>query len=123
MKMINLVTIIFLLALSSLLPIPPQQAERVRAMTVYAPAWSPDDCFISFEAKVNDKWVVMLIGVDGTGLRRLTDESVNSHSASWSPDGRSLVFVSERSSGMTTTNGAYKSSKRDHRGENHYAAG
>ncbi|MCI0488871.1 MAG: hypothetical protein L0229_19950 [Blastocatellia bacterium] len=77
-------------------PVKGGQAERVRATTVYAPAWSPDNRFITFEAKLNDKWVVMLIGADGTGLRRLTDASVNSHSAHWSPDGRSLVFLSER---------------------------
>jgi Tol biopolymer transport system component len=73
-----------------------EQTARLRATTVYAPAWSPDNRFISFEAKLDDKWVVMLIGADGTGLRRLTATSVNSHSASWSPDGRSIVFLSER---------------------------
>ena len=75
-------------------PVKGGQVERVRATTVYAPAWSPDNRFITFEAKLNDKWVVMLIGVDGTGLRRLTDASVNSHSAHWSPDGTRIAYCS-----------------------------
>jgi len=38
-----------------------------------------------------------LIGIDGHGLRRLTRDPADDHAPAGSPDGRSVVFVSDRS--------------------------
>jgi len=37
---------------------------------------------------------IYIVGIDGRNLRRLTSSSANEYSASWSPDGRRLAFMS-----------------------------
>lgn len=57
-----------------------------------APAWSPDGREIAFAsggARYEQIWIV---GVDGTGLRRLTGPNVIDADPQWSPDGRRIVF-------------------------------
>lgn len=39
---------------------------------------------------------VYVMNADGTGLRRLTDDSRLSNTGQWSPDGRQIVFASDR---------------------------
>lgn len=64
--------------------------------TLYAPAWSPDGLRLTFEAKIGDKWVLMVMRADGAGLRQLTEARYTSHSSSWSPDGTRIIFTSDR---------------------------
>jgi TolB protein len=42
-------------------------------------------------------WEVYAVNLDGTGLKRLTSNSANDGLPTWSPDGRSIAFVSNRS--------------------------
>jgi len=57
-----------------------------------APAWSPDGRRIAFSAEVaSGRFEIHTIGVDGTGVRRLTSGD-DSFEPSWSPDGTTIAF-------------------------------
>jgi Tol biopolymer transport system component len=56
------------------------------------PAFSPDGTRVAFSTG-HDIWIV---GVDGTGLTRLTRAREDDHSPAFSPDGRRIAFVAER---------------------------
>ncbi|MFL6244926.1 MAG: LpqB family beta-propeller domain-containing protein [Thermoanaerobaculia bacterium] len=67
------------------------------------PQVSPDGKTIVFVVRVtdlaanrglNDLW---LVGTDGTGLRRLTSHSATDVNPRWSPDGKTIYFLSTRS--------------------------
>jgi Tol biopolymer transport system component len=57
------------------------------------PAWSVDGK-IAFTARVDGWWEVFVLGTDAPSPTQLTDFGADSWSLAWSPDGRSLVFVS-----------------------------
>ncbi|MCH9035580.1 MAG: PD40 domain-containing protein, partial [Planctomycetes bacterium] len=63
---------------------------------------SPDGTAIVFEKRVVDldenklKADLWLVRIDGTGLRRLTSHEKGSSSPQWSPDGKSILFLSAR---------------------------
>ncbi len=61
-----------------------------------AMGWSPNGQQIAFSMKVNGKFQIYLINVDGTGLQRITNNTSNDVSPSWSPDGNWIVFTSDR---------------------------
>jgi TolB protein len=42
-------------------------------------------------------WEVYAVNLDGSGLKRLTNNSANDGLPTWSPDGQSIAFVSDRS--------------------------
>jgi len=67
------------------------------------PQLSPDGKWIVFQLRTtdleankgrNDLWVV---NVDGSGLRRLTSDPASDTNPRWSPDGKSIFFLSSRS--------------------------
>ena len=62
------------------------------------PRWSPKGDSIAFTSRQGnfDLWAV---APDGSGLRRLTAGPGNNESASWAPNGRHLVFQSNRLGG------------------------
>ena len=67
------------------------------------PQVSPDGRRVVFTVSVLDAAAskrrsdLYLVGTDGTGLRRLTSHEAGDNSPRWSPDGRSVYFLSVRS--------------------------
>ncbi len=61
------------------------------------PEWSPDGEWIVFRAEATPgQWDLYLRRWDGSDLRRLTETSGDESRASWAPDGRRIVYASER---------------------------
>ncbi|MEU7106985.1 hypothetical protein ABZ951_18270 [Streptomyces sp. NPDC046215] len=59
------------------------------------PNWSPKGDRLVFQRReAGGDWALHVMNADGTGLRRLTDGPGEHTDASWSPDGRSVVFSS-----------------------------
>ena len=66
-------------------------------MSDTAPAPSPDGTMVAFMSYDRDKnWEVYVINIDGTGLTRLTENPGRDGIPTWSPDGKMVVFASER---------------------------
>jgi serine/threonine protein kinase/Tol biopolymer transport system component len=73
-------------------PVPVTQGARlVRSVDV-----SPDGRRIAFQG-VGPREDLWLVGADGAGLRQLTDDPAKDRNPRWSPDGRQIVFYSDRS--------------------------
>src|SRR5262245_20782362 len=66
------------------------------------PRVSPDGTRVAFTVRVTDlqanrgRQDVWMAAVDGSTVRRLTTHEANDSQARWSPDGKSLYFVSAR---------------------------
>jgi TolB protein len=61
-----------------------------------SPAFSPDGTWIAFERVTGlapGQAGLFLIHPDGTGLRRLTDDTLGAGYPRWSPDGRRILFT------------------------------
>ncbi|MEJ2721200.1 MAG: S9 family peptidase [bacterium] len=102
------------IALTATVPVPVQAAAEKRALTiedlykiktVSDPQYSPDGKLVAFtvtaylldEGKSNsDIWIM---NADGSGLRQMTRHESADYHPRWSPDGRSLLFVSTRENG------------------------
>ncbi len=61
------------------------------------PAFSPDGRRVAFGSSRGGDVELYIVGIDGSGLRRLTTRRGLDMRPSWSPDGRWLAFTSVRS--------------------------
>jgi TolB protein len=89
-------------------------ADAPYSMDVNKPAWSPDGKRLVFEvqnlgtADPPNRRAIFIVNVDGSGLRQLTDWSLNGGDhPDWSPDGKRILFravsAAERHSGNLYT--------------------
>ncbi len=63
----------------------------------FVPAWSPDGTFIVYDwTPEGERGHIHVIRADGTGDRRLTNHPKNDTSPAWSPNGRRILFASNR---------------------------
>ncbi|HET9371744.1 MAG TPA: DPP IV N-terminal domain-containing protein [Vicinamibacterales bacterium] len=62
------------------------------------PAFSPDGRRIAYDTDRDGNFEIYLMDADGMGRTRLTNHPGRDVSASWSPDGKTIVFMSDRDS-------------------------
>ena len=60
------------------------------------PSLSPDGQRLVYQSNVTGQWELFVMGVDGTGVVRLTDDDSEEMMPDWSPDGGRIAFVSNR---------------------------
>jgi Tol biopolymer transport system component len=63
-----------------------------------SPTWAPGPRIAFMRHAAAGGWDIYTINPDGTGELRLTDDSATDLNQTWSPDGRRLVFLSDRDS-------------------------
>ena len=89
-------------------------ADAPYSMDVNEPVWSPDGKRIAFEvqnlatADPPNRRAIFIVNADGSGLRQLTDWSLNGGDhPDWSPDGKRILFravsTAERDAGNLYT--------------------
>jgi TolB protein len=62
----------------------------------FTPAWSPDGRWIAFTSNRDGQSEIYLAAVDGSELRRVTDNRAIDVAPTWSPNGRTIAFTSDR---------------------------
>lgn len=72
---------------------PTKIVENTGGVVNMQPALSPDASRVAFSSKRDGKFSIYVVGVDGTGLRRLTHGNGDDSEPAWSPDGSRIAFV------------------------------
>lgn len=78
----------------------PRQLTASKDFNDQRPAWSPDGQSIAFVSLFNSHDAnaeIFVINSDGSNQRRLTDNAANDWGPVFSPDGRHIIFTSDRS--------------------------
>jgi len=70
-----------------------QQQQSVKTDPIY----SPNGLKIAFISTHDGDPEIFVMNPDGTGLKKLTDNTAVDAAPSWSPDGGKIVFTSDRS--------------------------
>jgi Tol biopolymer transport system component len=70
-----------------------QQQQTVKT----DPMYSPDGLKLVFISTHDGDPEIFIMNADGTGIKKLTDNSAVDAAPSWSPDGGKIVFTSDRS--------------------------
>lgn len=73
-----------------------QYVTRELAEDCFSPSWSPDGAKLVFSVAGASGTDLAVIGVDGSGFRRLTNDPWPDQNPAWSPDGRTIAFISFR---------------------------
>ncbi len=60
----------------------------------FEPAWSPDGRWLALAVDTGGELDIAVVGVDGSGYRRLTSTDGMDVQPAWTPDGRHVVFAS-----------------------------
>jgi hypothetical protein len=71
-------------------------------------AISPDGSRIAFEGFDDANTDIYVIGVDGSGLQRLTDDEATDQYPQWSPDGRTIVYDNAGTSRARRRSGPFR---------------
>ena len=61
-----------------------------------SPSWSPNGRELAFDAVVDRNYDVWVMRASGTARRRVTTNAAPDYFATWSPDGGSIAFTSDR---------------------------
>ncbi|MDH3290685.1 MAG: peptidase S9 [Gemmatimonadota bacterium] len=70
---------------------------------VFNPAWSPDGRYIAFSGLADGLSDLFVFDLEGSELRRLTNDGYAELQPAWSPDGRSIAVVTDRfSAGLSS---------------------
>ncbi|MDH5550875.1 MAG: peptidase S9, partial [Gemmatimonadota bacterium] len=70
---------------------------------VFNPAWSPDGRYIAFSGLADGLSDLFVYDLEGSELRRLTNDGYAELQPAWSPDGRSIAVVTDRfSAGLSS---------------------
>jgi TolB protein len=64
--------------------------------SIQGPAWSPDSTTIAFHWNKDGNWEIYTVHADGTDLRRITNHPAFDSTPVFAPDGRSIMFTSDR---------------------------
>ncbi len=70
--------------------------NRLPFEQMIGPTFSPDGQQIAFIGSTGEQSDLYMMQLDGSGLRRLTNDLYGDAQPSWSPDGRHIAFASER---------------------------
>ena len=60
------------------------------------PTWSPDRQQIAFTSRMDGNNEIYTMDVDGTNIKRITNNPADDFAPAWSPDGSQIAFVSDR---------------------------
>lgn len=79
----------------------PRRNKTIRRITVKidgvtTPSWSPDGKQLVFTGYVGGFSDLFTVNVDGSGLRRLTNDQYADLHPAWSPDGKTIAFTTDR---------------------------
>ena len=75
---------------------PNMMAQQQQQSVKTDPIYSPNGLKIAFISTHDGDPEIFVMNADGTGLKKLTDNTAVDAAPSWSPDGGKIVFTSDR---------------------------